>query len=263
MDTIWTAHDASELHFLLHSAMRYRPKIRKKQIPSRIKSSFLLILKGEYLYTGAHTRFVASDHTLVVLPKGACYAYEILSTDTECMQIELDVFRCGAPSRLAETPVPIHFSADTLPVGPFEKIIGLLADKPIGYPYLASAELFRLLAHVAQHQSSPGSVAHRRVAPAAQYISQHFREKIPAETLAKLCRVSESQLRRLFRAAYGVSPLQYKINLQMESACRLLETGACQVGQIAEMLGFDSVYEFSAMFKKKTGQSPRAYAAGH
>ncbi len=69
-------------------------------------------------------------------------------------------------------------------------------------------------------------------------------------------------LRRLFRRAFGESPLEYLITLRVNYAKKLLRENDClryTVAQIAAMAGFSDISYFSRIFKKRTGVSPRAY----
>ena len=69
-------------------------------------------------------------------------------------------------------------------------------------------------------------------------------------------------LRRLFRRAYGESPLEYLITLRVSYAERLMRRNAYlhySVAEIATMSGFSDISYFSRTFKKRTGRSPREY----
>ena len=258
-DVVFSKYKSSDMTFLLYSAIKYSAKIRNNQILNRKKSSLLLILKGKYLYSYNKESFIATDNSLVVIPRGSTYSYKILSKQTECMQIELDIFYRQAPLEIAEHPFPVNLQFDISLSRIFEKIIDLYTYKPIGYTFSATSCLFKLFGVLVQNETKNAAEMQSKITPAVLYISQHYCEKIKISKLAKLCLISESQLRRLFNSEYGVSPLQYKISLQIEAACNLLESGNCQISQIADMLGFDSVYEFSATFKRKMGKSPRKY----
>lgn len=260
-NAVFSKLEPSEINFTFYSAIKYNAKIRNNRIFNRKKSSLLLIINGEYLYSYKNGNFVAADNTLVVIPKGSSYSYKILSKETECMQIELDIHYQKAPLAMVEHPFPVDLTFSVPLANFFERVIDLYTYKPIGYTFLATSVLFRLFAALVQNEAKSTANFQSKIAPAVMYISQHYCEKIKISQLAKLCLISESQLRRLFHSEYGMSPLQYKINLQVEAACNLLESGNCQISQIAEMLGFDSVYEFSATFKRKMGKSPRKYVS--
>lgn len=122
--------------------------------------------------------------------------------------------------------------------------------------------------------------AHKRLlAPAAEYIHEHYAEKrLYGARLAALCGVSETYFRRLFFEVYGVTPVAYINALRVQRAKDLLsERGAqrekakrqsgakigqrksreaCTIGEIAELCGFPDVFYFTRLFKKVTGVPP-------
>ncbi len=77
--------------------------------------------------------------------------------------------------------------------------------------------------------------------------------------LAKAMGFSESRLRVLFRDAAGIPLGSYIQNYRLNRAMALLRTSRLPIAEIAEEAGFGSPQAFSRIFKKATGQTPRAY----
>ena len=102
-----------------------------------------------------------------------------------------------------------------------------------------------------------------KITRAIDYIEKHFHENFDMELLAELCYMSQPHLFRLFKSETGKTPLEYKTELRIECAKTLLADGECQVGEIAVMLGFESIYYFSRVFKKSVGISPTEYKNKH
>lgn len=71
----------------------------------------------------------------------------------------------------------------------------------------------------------------------------------------KLC-VSEAQLIKRFKAAYGVTPYQFLLTKKIEAAKELLLTTNLTVKEISLRLFFQNEHYFSTIFKEKTGVSP-------
>lgn len=89
-------------------------------------------------------------------------------------------------------------------------------------------------------------------------------EKNPCRTLllrelAASVSLSVSRLRRLFKAATGMSPAQYSRLLRMQTAKSLLETTFQPIKQIAARTGFNDMSHFVRDFKKAYGMSPKQY----
>lgn len=94
------------------------------------------------------------------------------------------------------------------------------------------------------------------------YLECHCDAPLRVKELARMCHVSETYFRRLFRQYAGVSPLEYVIGLKMAKARLMLENGARSVTEVAEALGYDDPNYFSRLYKQKSGVSPAAAIRG-
>lgn len=88
------------------------------------------------------------------------------------------------------------------------------------------------------------------------YLQDHFRNEININALADSVDMSISYYRHLFHQAYGCSPMQYLMDLRIENARDLLLSGEVNVTEAAHLSGFNDIYYFSSLFKRKTGYSP-------
>lgn len=62
-----------------------------------------------------------------------------------------------------------------------------------------------------------------------------------------------------FKRYFSVSPGAYQMRFRMEIAKHLLRNHNLQVRNIAGQLGYADKYQFSKIFKRKTGYSPVEY----
>ena len=85
------------------------------------------------------------------------------------------------------------------------------------------------------------------------------REDISVSSLAALCGISEVYFRRLFLAAFGVSPKEYIIQKRIECAKYLLLSGDFSVSEVAIITGYSEPCHFSREFSKRVGISPKQY----
>lgn len=70
---------------------------------------------------------------------------------------------------------------------------------------------------------------------------------------------SKSYIKSQFKKKTGSSVIQYYIQLKIDKAKKLLSHQKYTVSEIADMLGFSSVYYFSRQFKSNTDMSPTEY----
>ena len=92
------------------------------------------------------------------------------------------------------------------------------------------------------------------------YLSEHYTQRITLESLARDMGVSISQIKRTFREQMDTSMVNYVTALRISQAKRMIREGNCNFTQIAEAVGYDSIYYFSSLFKKQTGKTLSEYA---
>ena len=71
--------------------------------------------------------------------------------------------------------------------------------------------------------------------------------------------ISKSEVIRIFKKSYGVTPYQYLLDLKISKAKSILESGSASIKEISEQLAFANPYHFSEVFKQKVGLSPLQY----
>lgn len=97
---------------------------------------------------------------------------------------------------------------------------------------------------------------------ACQQLTADFTQ---AFNLKKFCRQNGwgyEHFRKVFRRNVGISPWQYRVRRRLDTACSMLRDSSRSIGDIAARLGYSSVYEFSAQFKKYIGISPLYFREG-
>jgi AraC-like DNA-binding protein len=95
--------------------------------------------------------------------------------------------------------------------------------------------------------------------PAVDYLNSHFNESITIESVAAMVHLSTSQFQRRFRALFQTSPIQYLLQLRIDSACQQLQRTDASLGSIAMENGFYDQSAFCRQFQKRVGLTPRQY----
>ncbi len=98
------------------------------------------------------------------------------------------------------------------------------------------------------------------VQQASDFVAMHYAEPITVEEIAKFVGLSRSHLYRLFREHINLSPYQYLTEFRIREACSLLKTKPLFVKEVAFAVGFDNPFNFSTVFKRYTGSTPKEYA---
>lgn len=94
---------------------------------------------------------------------------------------------------------------------------------------------------------------------AISYIKNHYSEQITLSFLANLLDVSDGHLSRMFQKTLGMSFTQYLIKVRMETAAHLLKNENLKIYEVAMKVGYPNAEQFSRMFKKVVGKSPKEF----
>ncbi len=88
------------------------------------------------------------------------------------------------------------------------------------------------------------------------YIQKNYSESINLETLAETFSYSAAHLSVMFKHCTSYSPIDYLIRIRLDKAASLLAETDASIRDIATSVGYQDVYYFSRLFKKKKGVSP-------
>lgn len=221
------------------------------------RSNWAIIMKyeGETLYTSGGERWISNENNIALLPRGSNYEWHCISSGSFCF-VE---FECEL-----EYPKPFIFSVKNS-----EKILKMMKEleykrnlrndfaqiESIRDTYSVFLELLR------QSESNkylPKS-KEAKLTTATEYISKHYNESLTNDFLAAISGISTVYFRKLFTAAYGMSPMSYVHKLRIEKAKEMLRGDFGTVSDISSSLGYSSLYDFSRDFKKRVGKSPSKY----
>jgi two-component system response regulator YesN len=92
-----------------------------------------------------------------------------------------------------------------------------------------------------------------------KYIRDNMDQDLSRESIAKQVYLNPDYLDRLFKKETGMSVNKYVQKLRIEYAQVLLGGNKYSVNQIAMMVGYTNMSNFSAMFKRSTGLAPADY----
>ncbi len=92
---------------------------------------------------------------------------------------------------------------------------------------------------------------------AKRFLDENYGTKVSFADLARSLGYGYDYFRHKFCAAYGLSPQQYLINVRLEKAKQLVESSDLNCTEIAYACGFSDSAQFSTMYKKCYGISPK------
>ena len=121
--------------------------------------------------------------------------------------------------------------------------------------------LERWLLHAMRNASENGiteSSGALRYAEIVSVLREHLNEQLDAGQIALLCRMSLSNLKKIFTKYAGMGVARYFTEMKMRRAAELLRTGK-RVGEVANELGYSDQNYFSTVFRRIMGIPPGQY----
>jgi len=89
------------------------------------------------------------------------------------------------------------------------------------------------------------------------YFEDHYAEKISLDQIAENMYLSPFYISKIFKSETGDTPIRFLIDIRLERAKELLESGEyTSIQEVAAKVGYDDVYHFSKLFKKKYAVPP-------
>src|SRR5947209_14935184 len=107
--------------------------------------------------------------------------------------------------------------------------------------------------------SSSSSLPGYKLRQITDWTAEHLTEEFSLGRLATQAGLSRFPFQRLFKAATGVSPSRYHIDLRMEEGRRLLRETKMSVVDVALEVGYANPSHFARLFRRETVLSPSDY----
>ena len=128
----------------------------------------------------------------------------------------------------------IEYRAKEILIGALEK----MSEEPAGKPMVLDDRLIEALWE------------------ARRLIEQNVEEEMSLAILVRKTRLNEYKLKKGFKTLFGMTPIDYHIQLKMELAMKLLLDTDQSVSQIAYTVGYHHASNFTIEFKKRFGCTP-------
>lgn len=201
-----------------------------------------------------------------------CKAFEEYDAEILCKTIDAIIELFSAHPRYYVQALDaacniLYLSISMLPDG--ETVISkLFADSPTGYRsiYIQSTveQVIGWLDSFGKKLSAFFDAKRKDyknhiVVSVKKYINEHITERLSLNEVAAIFNISPSYLSQLF-GKYSDTGFNEYINIcKVNESKRLLTDGNFKVYEVADMLGFESSFYFSKVFKKIEGVSPTEY----
>ena len=224
------------------------PRGHRIEMNQRRYACFIVTVKGKIRFTFTDRVLICDKEHPIFLPRGACYRNECLDA------AESYVFNFLTKDN--HQPTSLSFPGEVQVKKAFEQISrghsSSFADeaKAIGELYYLISALF----------ATPAvSLSEKVLRASREYIDHHYASpSLSVKEVSESCFVSESYLRKLFSNTLTRSPFQYITDVRMQKAEMLLYEKR-PVAEIARLVGYSDVYQFSRAYKRYYGYAPTVH----
>ena len=232
----------------------FSPENKKVHRDKRSRWAMVLKYEGETIYTANGRHYVSDANHLILLPKGCSYDWTCTKRG-HCAIIEFE------SDLTYDEPISFSIKKTEKLLGRFQ---GLEYKRNLKKPMMeleSIRDTYEILLSVAQSAEDRylPSDHHQKIAPAIEYLSQNYNKPLTNEELAALTGLSTVYFRKLFTVVTGTSPIAYAHELRIEKAKEMLKSDYGSLSEIAQSLGYSSLYDFSRDFKRRTGVAPSQY----
>ena len=216
-------------------------------------------LAGRTVYYSEGKEFVSDPDHIVLLPQGATYK-NVFEEFGECFMVEFEAnYASDLPPSITSYPVSRKHDF----VNKAINIERLWTFKKPAYELFCVSGLYDLLAKLYETELSGyySSSKYKVIEPAIKYLEENYANPdLSSDDMARVSGISSVYFRKIFSTVFGQSPMRYLQSIRMEKAKDMLSGDYTPITNIAESVGFKSIYHFSKIFKKVTGYTPTEYA---
>lgn len=246
---------------------------------------FVYVDKGEVDVLAGGRELRLGRGSLLIHPPGEFHA--LRATGSSAPNLVVASFFCegDALARLGEGPYPMGEAERALIGGivaeaerafatplddPTTTALERRPDAPLGAEQLVAAYmeelLIRLLRAGAPEPRGAGTMEPQSRNEVFLRVDAYLAERLSQTlTLDRICRdnlVGRSRLQQIFHAETGGGVMEYFGRRKIEAAKEMIRRDDGNFTEIANRLGYQSIYYFSRHFKKVTGMTPSEYASG-
>lgn len=204
------------------------------------------VVKGTGSYTFPNGSLEVTDGSIFLTPPG----FRTIDFPGD-QEVHVQVINFSAPEYWVEKPYILFHEEDRL-LRLMSEIIEdlILGSEKRKDPLLAVA--INIFIECGEVKDAGNKV----VQDVAESIKMNPHLNYAISDLAKSCGCSESHFRAIFRKEMKMSPKAFVKKCKMDYAVRLMRDENLLVKEVADILGYNDIYEFSKQFKTVFGKPP-------
>lgn len=239
----------------------------------------VVILRGSKKVSAGEAPFLADTATFLLVTVDLPVASQIfLAADGGAhVALSLDIDRSllaetmqRVPPKPGNTPAPAGVVAAPMTASllePFSRLLGML-DQPDDIALIAPLVIQEIYYRVLRTRVG-GALAQlalngshlSQISQVTRWIRANYQHPMSIDTLAGAASMSVTSFHRHFKAITLMTPVQYRTQIRLQEARRLLLSERKPAGAVAASVGYDSQSQFTRDYKRMYGAPPATDAA--
>jgi AraC-like DNA-binding protein len=147
-----------------------------------------------------------------------------------------------------------------------DRMVREYGEKEAGYRFLIKTKLMEMFIFLSRCYEKMDQSAYSGISDDKQimrqmgeFIELHHAQPLSLAQISQLSRMSANSFMSKFKEFHGKSFLEYRTEVRIRVAQKLLDDTDLKVTAIAKEVGFDDLSHFNRMFKQVSGMSPNLY----
>lgn len=210
--------------------------------------AFIYISKGcvDFHFRDTENTVALSQGQVIYIPKGTRYSvtYQPEQAQTVLLQFDIHEF---SPQLPPLEPILMPSGARR----PFHDVV----DQHTFTSLHCASKIYKLLALLQQNGLSLPQ-KYKRLLPALEEFQRDPAQNQPVSYYAQLCHMSVPGFRRSFKEYTGQSPVDFRNELRLMNARKLISQQEYSVEAAARISGFTNLSFFYRLFRRKFGTKP-------
>ena len=227
---------------------------------ARQADGFIYYVKGGHTFDFGKSSLCTKAENLVYLPYGETYTNRLTEKYTQYYEIDFKIYDKGKAVRLLDgARIFSNESADkALPV--IKRMYNTYVSGGCASMLFCISDIIKIMGIIKsdEHLKRDSKSDVDKIRASVSYISEHYWENTSAAELAEISHMSVSNLEKLFKKSFGMSPVAYRNKIRIDHAKNLLR-GGFSISETAHMTGFSDYFYFSRVFKWFAGCSPGSF----
>lgn len=203
-------------------------------------------------------KFVGKKGDIVYLPYGGEYVNHVVIPETEYYQIDLHIKSGDKIIPLFSRPFVMR-NVDT---SKYDQLFFQIHHQNVALntdqDFSLFANLCELINYMRLQSCSADNLLLSKIENSVDYINKYYMRNTPIAEIAGMSATCVTNLERIFKQCFHVTPSKYRNIVRINKAKQLLLSGLT-IEETAAQVGFFDAFHFSKTFKSIVGITPKEY----